>query len=73
MTNKVTIYVPLLGEDVFVSRPVKAIQVGEFKFEICACSTIPQDEDWEFQPGERVRCEMRRNGEGHYWLAVERI
>ena len=51
-----TIYVYLPDEGVQVWRPVEAEPVGD-GFRIV--SECPDDEQWEFQPGDVVRCEMR--------------
>ena len=51
-----TIYVHLRDEGVEVWRPVDAEPVGD-AFRIV--SERPDDEQWEFQPGDVVRCETR--------------
>lgn len=51
-----TIYLFLPDESVEVWRPVEAEPVDE-AFRIV--STCPDDEQWEFQPGDLVRCETR--------------
>jgi hypothetical protein len=51
-----TIYVCLPGEDVRVWRPVEAEPVGDAFRIVSECS---DGEEWEFQPGDLVRCEMR--------------
>ena len=71
-----TIYVYLLDENVDVWRPVEAEPVGD-AFRIVG--EPPDDEKWEFQPGEVVRCETRMltqrgpsEAEPHL-IAVERV
>jgi hypothetical protein len=51
-----TIYVHVPDERVEVWRPVEAEPVGE-AFRIR--SACPDGEEWEFQPGDVVRCERR--------------
>lgn len=71
-----TIYVCLPNEGVRVWRPVDAEPVGD-AFRIV--SECPDDEQWEFQPGDVVRCEMRMLTErgpaqaGPNLAAVERL
>ncbi|GMU81270.1 MAG: hypothetical protein AMXMBFR47_11410 [Planctomycetota bacterium] len=52
----VTIYVRLVGEGVDVWRPVLANEGPDRTYLIDPNSAVPRDEQWEFQPGERVRC-----------------
>ena len=71
-----TIYVCLPGENVAVWRPVEAEAVGG-AFRIV--SDCPDGEQWEFQPGDVVRCEMRSLTQrgpaeaGLSLVAVERV
>jgi hypothetical protein len=51
-----TIYVRLPDESVAVWRPVEAEPVGDAFRIVGDC---PDGEQWEFQPGDVVRCEMR--------------
>ena len=55
--SAVTIYVPLLDEDVEVWRPVQARPLGRDEFEILDLE--PPGESWPFQRGTRVRCRMK--------------
>jgi len=53
-----TIYVKLLDEDVDVWRPVEAEDLGQECFHIVGPAE-PRHEDWQFKPGETVRCEVQ--------------
>ena len=57
-STPITIYVALKDEGVPVWRPVSATEVAPSRFRID--DSIPEDEVWEFQPGQIVECEMRR-------------
>ncbi len=52
----VKIYVRLAGEGVDVWRPVLADEGPDRTYLIDPNSAVPRDEQWEFQPGDRVRC-----------------
>jgi hypothetical protein len=52
------IYVSLLGEGTPVWRPVLATDLGADVFQL-ADATAPTGERWQFNPGDRVRCERR--------------
>jgi hypothetical protein len=71
-----TIYVYLPDESVAVWRPVEAEPVGDAFRIVDDC---PDGEQWEFQPGDVVRCEMRTLTErgpaeaGPSLVAVERV
>jgi hypothetical protein len=57
-----TIYVRLLDEGTDVWRPVEAVTVAPGVFEIAPGAVVPDDERWEFGPGERVQCRLREDG-----------
>ena len=57
MTRIATIFVALLGEGSDVWRPVKASSLGDGRFVVNG--PLPDDEQWEFEPGSRVLCETR--------------
>ena len=57
-----TIYVRLLDEGTDVWRPVEAVAVSPDVFEIAPDVTVPDDERWEFGPGERVCCRTSDDG-----------
>ena len=52
----VDVHVALLGEGTPVWRPVQARHVRGTVYEILG--SIPDGEEWEFQPGELVECEQ---------------
>ena len=54
------IYVALVNEGVTVWRPVLAEQVEEDCWRLLGAQ--PTDEEWQFQPGEVVRCEKQTRG-----------
>ncbi len=57
--NDETIYVRLLDEVVEVWRPVKAIMISESTYRLLDGQSIPEDEEWEFHPGELVAVEPK--------------
>lgn len=59
---KQTIYIYLPEEGVDAWRPVEAEPLGGNNFRILG--TVPDDEVWEFQPGQTVRCETKLLVEG---------
>jgi hypothetical protein len=70
--NPTVIYVALLDEGTAVWRPVSAEEVHPSQFLIC--DAITEDEIWEFQPGDIVRCEIREfSGSSRALAAVERV
>ncbi|WP_257667144.1 hypothetical protein [Parapedobacter tibetensis] len=57
---KKTIYIQLLGEGTIVYRPVPAIEIGENIFQLKGEEIYdPDDEEWEFLPGTKVRVEQK--------------
>jgi hypothetical protein len=57
---KNTIYVQLLGEGVLTFRPVTASQVAPNIYVIEGYEAYdPEDEEWEFLPGDRVVVENK--------------
>lgn len=69
----VQIYVALLDEEVDVWRPVDALPVGPGEYRIVSHNLDPEDEHWEFQQGEVVRCYPKTFSGGVQGLvAVER-
>ena len=68
----ITIYVRLLDEGTDVWRPTLATVCGDGVFRSLATPNYnPEDESWEFLPGERVRCEKRKLSGGECIVAVE--
>jgi hypothetical protein len=66
------VYMPLLGEGLEVSRPVKAVHQGEDIYLIVeqeVCST----EEWLFPPSSQVRCELHHDLEGTVLKATQRV
>lgn len=63
MENSTKIYVELLEEGTRVWRPVAAEPQADGSFMISE-QEVPEDEQWQFLPGERVMVETQmRNGE----------
>ncbi len=62
------VFVALLNEGTVCWRPARAecIRDGVYRLE----GPMPEDEEWEFQPNELVRCAMRRDSENEEFLAV---
>ena len=56
------VYVALLDEGVECWRPVDAAHVREDEYVLGG--PVPDDEAWEFQPGELVRCREHRFSDG---------
>jgi hypothetical protein len=52
------VYVRLLDEGVDVWRPVDAVE-EDGAYRLVGPAHAPKDEHWEFEIGERVRCEVR--------------
>jgi hypothetical protein len=60
MTETQMIYVELLNEGVTVYRPIEATRDRDGSFRLPA--SAPADEDWRFEPGSRVVCELEDIG-----------
>lgn len=73
--HSVTICVRLLNEGVETARPVPAQSLGEQIYKILLPEDYdPEDEEWEFLPGETVRCEQTEwNEKGSINLATEKV
>jgi hypothetical protein len=54
-----TIYINLLDEGTDVWRPVDADAIGGMDYRIDHRAIVPDDEQWQFRPGDRVKCELR--------------
>jgi hypothetical protein len=65
-----TIFVYLLDEGTDVWRPVQAEHVSGDRYRIIGTNSDPDDEHWEFQTGEVVRCEFRDLSGGKCLVAV---
>jgi hypothetical protein len=66
-----TIYVALLNEGTDCWRPVMAKHVSDDLFQIA--DPQPEDEEWEFKPGQVVRCKERTFQSGSGLGAFESI
>jgi hypothetical protein len=66
----VTVYVALLSEGTNVWRPVQAQEQSDGSFRIVSSNKDPDDEKWQFNAGDRVRCEIRHLAGGHQLVAV---
>jgi len=68
MTERVRIHIRLLDEVVHVWRPVDAEHVEGDQYRVLG--QIPEDEVWEFQPGDVVRCQPRSFADNETGLAA---
>ena len=68
-----TIYVFLLDEGTEVWRPVEARRLGGDLYEVVSVNPDPEDEHWEFQTGNVVRCKHRRLSAGEHVVAYELV
>jgi hypothetical protein len=67
----VKVYVQLLNEGTSVSRPTTALPLGNGLYKLLPVENYdPDDEDWEFKPGQTVRLAERKKPDGVYLLAV---
>ncbi len=76
MEDPTTIYVKLLEEGTECWRPVDANRTPGAIFEIISKNPSPDDQQWEFNVGQFVRCEKQRlSGEvsGFHWVAVQEV
>jgi hypothetical protein len=64
------IYIALLNEGVSVLRPVPAFRQDDGGYTIAG--SIPDDEEWMFQRGSRVRCELKQLPFAEVLVAVEK-
>jgi hypothetical protein len=71
MTPPTTVYVQLLDEGAPVWRPAAALLEGD-AYRLVGPAYDREDEHWEFDVGERVRCEWRRLDGGDVLVAVAR-
>jgi len=69
--QQITVYVYLPDEAVDVWRPVKGTVLGPDIVRID--DIVPEDEIWEFLPGEIVRVRERRLSDGVHLVAIEAI
>lgn len=73
--NITTIFIQLLNEDVATARPAPAQHISRDIYKILLPDDYdPEDEEWEFLPGDTVRCEQTEwNEKGAINLAIEKI
>lgn len=72
MITQSKVFVRLLDEDIAVWRPVDATEIELNVYEILS-QEIPEDETWEFRPGERVMVEIKENKDGSFLGAVKSV
>jgi hypothetical protein len=70
MGEMTQIFVYLPKEAVDVWRPVMAEHLHDDVYRISAASDVPDDEEWEFQPGDVVRCKQTELEGGHEELVA---
>ncbi len=63
------IFVNLVGEGLNVLRRVRAEHVGRDFYRII--DTVPENENWQFQPGQIVRCRKTKLSSGKSLVAFE--
>jgi hypothetical protein len=67
----VTVYVALLDEGTNCWRAVQAERLSDSEFVLHG--PVPEDELWQFRPGDQVRCVPHTFSKGtHGLLAVEK-
>lgn len=78
MDTACTVYVASMGEGTNAWRPVAAEPVGSGLFRLVG--SVPEGENWEFQPGQVVRCQERDSsvrkwtppaGSGAWWRCLK--
>jgi hypothetical protein len=67
--KEATIYVNLMGEAMNMLRAVRAESVGRDFYLIA--DQMPEGEDWEFKPGQIVRCKKKNLSSGKALVAFE--
>jgi len=67
--KEVMIYVNLIGEGLNVMRSVMAEHLGRDYYKII--DTMPAGENWQFQPGQVVRCKKQTLSTGKALVAIE--
>jgi hypothetical protein len=66
-----TIHVRLLDESVDVWRPVQALALGGNRYRVVD-QVVPDDEIWEFRPGDEVTTATRRTERDDFLAAISR-
>ncbi len=72
MENSTKIYIELLDEGTRVWRPVAAELQADGSFLISE-QEVPEDEQWQFLPGERVLVEMQEREGAEVLVAVDLV
>ena len=72
MRSEHCIYVRLLGECVDVWRPVQATPIERDVYRILEQTYDRDLEEWEFEPGEVVECQLTRIGNEDLPAALKR-
>jgi hypothetical protein len=67
--KQVNIYVNMVGEGMNVLRSVRAEHLGRDFYIIV--DEMPADENWEFMPGQVVRCKKKNLSNGKGMVAYE--
>ncbi len=67
--KEVSIYVTMVGEGMNMLRPVRAEHLGRDFYIIV--EDMPSDENWEFVPGQVVRCKKKNLSNGKGLVAFE--
>jgi hypothetical protein len=65
------VHIYLLNEGTDVWRPVDAEHISGNRYRITGSNADPEDEQWQFQTGDVVRCELRCLSSGNRLVAVE--
>ena len=63
-----TIYISLLNEGISTWRPVEALKLEENIYLIPAKTEVCESEEWEFKPGEKVKCKNHTFSNGEMGL-----
>jgi hypothetical protein len=61
---------PLLNEGTTVFRPVEAQHLSGDMFLILG--SVPEEEEWAFQPGIKVQCVIRKDDGGSVELVADK-
>jgi hypothetical protein len=70
--SETQIFVQLPDELVDVWRPVRAERLDDDRYRIVDQDYDPDVERWQFEPGDRVVCELVDSGDGPILAAVRR-
>jgi hypothetical protein len=73
-TNTVEIFIPLLNEGTDVLRPTQGCVLGSNEIQVLPTPDYdPTNEEWEFPPGTKVRCEKEIKGGRELLVARQRM